>query len=76
MFAINAEVPVWGHGEAMIYSHKVDKQLSYEFIPLNGKKLKGYEDIPHMGNEDMYYTHKCNLAGFSMYNSEHPGRMM
>lgn len=76
MFAINAEVPVWGHGEAMIYSHKVDKALNYEFIPLNGKQLKGYDDVPHMGNEDMYYTHKCKRAGFSMYNSEHPGRMM
>jgi hypothetical protein len=41
MFAINAEIPVWGHGEAMIYSHKVDKALNYEFIPLNGKQLKG-----------------------------------
>jgi hypothetical protein len=66
MFAINAEIPIWGHGEAMIYSHKVDKALNYEFIPLNGKKLKGYDDIPHMGNEDMYYTHKCQKAGFSM----------
>jgi hypothetical protein len=28
MFAINAEIPVWGHGEAMIYSHKVDSAPS------------------------------------------------
>jgi hypothetical protein len=56
MFAINAEIPVWGHGEAMIYSYKVDKALNYEFIPLSGKELKGYDDVPHMGNEDMYFT--------------------
>jgi hypothetical protein len=28
MFAINAGIPVWGHGEAMIYSHKVDSARS------------------------------------------------
>lgn len=69
-FAYNCNHPLWGHGEAMIYTAKVDRQISYEFIPLNGKILHNFNEVPEMGNEDMFFTHKAELAGFKFYKSE------
>ncbi|MEM3824256.1 MAG: glycosyltransferase family 2 protein [Candidatus Bathyarchaeia archaeon] len=67
MFFTNLQHPIFGHGESTIYTHKVESEISYEFTPLNGKALN---DVPVMGNEDMYFLHKAEIAGFRIFKSD------
>lgn len=66
IFFANIGHPIYGHGESQIYTYNVERVLDYEFKPLNNKKL---DNVPVMGNEDMYWLHKAELAGFKIYKS-------
>ena len=66
-FFTNIGRVLYGHGESQIYYSYVERILDYEFKPLNGKTL---ESVPVMGNEDMYWLHKAEVAGFKVYNSD------
>ncbi|MBN1682494.1 hypothetical protein JW865_02955 [Candidatus Bathyarchaeota archaeon] len=65
-FFTNNKIPIWGHGESTIYRGRVEQKINYEFMPLNGKIIK---EVPVMGNEDMYFLHKAELNGFSLYHT-------
>lgn len=67
MFFTNLQHPIFGHGESTIFTHDVESKISYEFTPLNGKSLS---DVPVMGNEDMYFLHKAEMAGFRIFKSD------
>ncbi len=68
-FFTNVGRVLYGHGESQIYYKYVEQALDYEFKPINGKTL---ENVPVMGNEDMYWLHKAEVAGFKVYNSDKP----
>jgi len=67
IFFTNLEKTVFGHGESQMYYSYVERVLDYEFKPLNGKRL---DEVPVMGNEDMYWLHKAEMAGFKVYKSD------
>ncbi len=67
MFFTNLGYVLYGHGESQIHYWYVEEKLDYEFTPLNGKKIN---DVPVMGNEDMYFIHKAEIAGFKVFKSE------
>ncbi|MGC9051344.1 glycosyltransferase family 2 protein [Pyrobaculum sp.] len=60
----NISSPVWGHGEAMCISSRVDLSVSYDVsdIGRSGQKL--------ISSEDLFYLHKAVHKGFRrVYNS-------
>jgi hypothetical protein len=60
----NISNPIWGHGEAMCISSRVDLSVSYDVsdIGRRGQKL--------ISSEDMFYLHKAVHKGFKrIYNS-------
>jgi hypothetical protein len=69
IFFTNIGKSLFGHGESTIYYSYVDEVIDYEFKPLNGKTMS---TCPVMGNEDMYFLHKAEMAGFRLYKSDKP----
>lgn len=65
-FFTNLDKTTYGHGESQIYYGYVEKAIDYEFKPLNGKTL---DEVPVMGNEDMYWLHKAEITHFKIYKS-------
>lgn len=65
-FFTNLGKTLFGHGESQTYYGYVERVIDYEFKPLNGKTL---DEVPVMGNEDMYWLHKAEMAGFKTYSS-------
>ncbi|MEM4169701.1 MAG: glycosyltransferase family 2 protein, partial [Thermoproteota archaeon] len=69
MFFTNLGHVIYGHGESQMHYWYVERIIDYEFKPLNGKRV---DDVPVMGNEDMYFLHKAEMAGLKVYKSEKP----
>jgi len=65
-FFTNIQKPIFGHGEGMCISSKVDQSISYDVSDVCGKKSK------LISSEDLFYLHKVSLKGYAIFNSEKP----
>jgi hypothetical protein len=64
-FFTNLGQPLWAHGEGIVVSGKVDREVSYDisgFTKNTKNKL--------ISSEDSFYFHKAAVLGFNIFNSE------